>query len=338
MAPLAVLSALTSPAIPALLAIPIGDVGTILTAVSLAILLPTIVAIVVFILLLIFVIRVLRTLVRLIRASERGRRISAAETPANPLTNFNRNGVPSDPLNVRIIATGAQLAAAFAAAGWYRADEIALITSIRITIDAIFKRKYPSAPVSNLYLYGRHQDYAFERPGSSVRERDHVRFWDTGQAASDGRPTWIGGATKDIAVELSRTTHLPTHRIAPDVDAEREQLVHDLTDSGWVVAQDWEPGWGQPIEMKNAMDDPWHTDGRIAELTLANVPVLVPLVDNVRSPLGARLAHAGARALRWLLPKAGRQRAREQRKAERAKKAESVRAKADVSATKSDSR
>ena len=336
MPPLAVLSAFASPAIPTILAFPIGDVGTILTTVSLAILLPTIVAIVILILLLIFVIRVLRTLVRLIRASERGRRVSAAETGPNPLTNFNRNGVPSDPLNVRVTASGPQLATAFAAAGWYRADEIALITSIRITIDAILKRKYASAPVSNLYLYGRHQDYAFERPGSSVRQRDHVRFWDTGQKAPDDRPVWIGGATKDIAVEFSRTTHLPTHRIAADVDDERTQLVGDLIQSGWVVGQEWAPGWGHPVEMKNAMDDPWHSDGRVAELTLADVPVLAPLTGNVRGPLGAGIIRAGAQLFRWRLPKAGRQRAREQRQAQRARKVE--RAGAGVSATKSDSK
>ncbi len=339
MPPLAVLSAFALPAILAshvILALIAADLGTILTAVSLAILLPTIVAIIVLIVLLIFVIRVLRTLVRLIRASERGRRVSAAETGPNPLTNFNRNGVPSDPLNLRVTASGPQLATAFAAAGWYRADEIALITSIRITIDAILKRKYPSAPVSNLYLYGRHQDYAFERPGSSVRQRDHVRFWNTGQTAPDGRSVWIGGATKDIAVEFSPTTHLPTHRIAANVDAERAQVVHDLSDSGWVVEQDWSPGWGHPVEMKNAMDDPWHSDGRIVELKLADVPVLAPLTENVRSPLGAGIVRAGARLFRWRLPKAGRLRAREQRKAERAKKAE--RAGAGVSATKSDSK
>lgn len=329
MPPLANLSALTLSTMPTALA----DVGTILTAISLAILLPTIVAVVVLILLLIFVVRVLRTLARLRRESERGRHVSAAETGPNPLTNFNRNGVPSDPLNVRVTATGAQLATAFAAAGWYRADEIALITSIRITVDTILKRKYASAPVSNLYLYGRPQDYAFERPGSSVRERDHVRFWDTGEKARGGRTEWIGGATKDIAVELSPTTHLPTHRIAPDVDAERAQIVRDLGASGWVVAQQWGPGWGHPVEMKNAMADPWHSDGRVAELTLANVPVLAPISENVRGPLGAGIAHAVARIFRWRLPRAGRQRAREQRREE----AERARAKAGVSAKTSDS-
>ncbi|HEU5442117.1 MAG TPA: LssY C-terminal domain-containing protein, partial [Ktedonobacterales bacterium] len=83
------------------------------------------------ILLLLFIARVLGTLIRLLESSRPGKRISAERSGPHPLTNFSRNGVPSDPLNVKIIATPGQLATAFAAAGWYRADEIALITSIR---------------------------------------------------------------------------------------------------------------------------------------------------------------------------------------------------------------
>jgi len=91
--------------------------------------------------------------------------VSASVAGTDPLTNFTRDGVPSDPLNIRVVGSAGQLAAAFAWAGWYRADEIDLVTSLRIIIDAVFGRKYASAPVSNLYLFGRRQDYAFEAPG-----------------------------------------------------------------------------------------------------------------------------------------------------------------------------
>jgi hypothetical protein len=263
---------------------------------------------------------------RLLDSSRPGRRVSAAESGTHPLTNFSRAGVPSDPLNVRIVATAGQLATAFGAAGWYRADEIALITSIRISVDALLRRKYASAPVSNLYLFGRHQDYAFERPGKSVRERDHIRLWDTGQKAKGGRPIWIGGATRDVAIELSPRTRMPTHRIEADVDDERTQVVRDLAASGWVVGQDWDAGWGRPVEMQNAMEDPWHSDGRVVVLTLADVPVLAPIAQGVRSPLGASVARAIGGLLRWRLPKAGRVRARLERQQERVKSAVSAKA------------
>jgi hypothetical protein len=276
---------------------------------------------VVLLVLIVFTVRVAIEARRIRWAAAEGRRISAAESGAHPVTNYNRNGIPSDPLNVKIIGTGAQMATAFAAAGWYRADEVYFITSLRIIIDAILGRKYPTAPMSNLYLYGRKQDYAFERPGRSVRERDHVRFWDTGQQASepDGRPIWVGGATRDSAVEISKITHLPTHKIAPDVDTERSIVAHDLTATGWVVEEEWEPGFGKPTQTHNAMEDPYYTDGQVAVLTLAAVPSLLPLATQVRSPLAGRAVRTLSRALRWRLPQRGRHRAREQKRREREK-------------------
>lgn len=271
------------------------------------------IAILVLLLLVVGLVRVILGARAIHRASTAGRRISAEQSGTHPLTNFRRDGQASDPLNVKVLSTDGQLAVAFLSAGWYRADEIDFVTSLRITVDAIFKRKYATAPVSNLYLFGRRQDYAFERPGSSVRERDHVRFWDTGQRGRDGRPIWIGGATRDCAVELSRTTFLPTHKIAPDVDDERAEVVRDLVGTGWVVEEEWEPGFGKLTQTRNAGGDPYETDGMVAVLELANVPVLTPLATNLRSPLAGRLGMAVAGATRWRLPKRGRERAKRQR-------------------------
>jgi hypothetical protein len=47
---------------------------------------------------------------------------------------------------------------------------------------------------------------------------------------TDGdRPAWIGSAAYDIGVELSRTTGQVTHHISPNLDAEKDLLVTDLT-------------------------------------------------------------------------------------------------------------
>lgn len=287
--------------------------------VALPVLIAAFILLIAVLLVLSFLVRVLLNLRLVRRAGAEGRRVSAEQSGTHPLTNYSRSGLASDPLNVRLICTAGQLATAFAAAGWYRADEIDFVTSYRISIDSIFGRKYATAPVSNLYLFGRRQDFAFERPGSSVRERDHVRFWKTAETAKDGRPIWVGGATKDIAVEISKVTHLPTHRIAADTDAERTIVVEDLIQTGWVVAETWAPGFGKPTQTKNALGDPYYTDGRVAVLTLADVPVLSPLATQVRGPLEAAVAKALSRATRWRLPKGGRSRAREFLRVQRAK-------------------
>src|SRR5690242_13981200 len=90
--------------------------------------------------------RVLLVMRTLRRASRGGRTASVVALGATPLTTFNRAGKPGDPINVQILATSGQIGAAFAAAGWYRADEIDFVTSARISVDSVLGRAYTSAP------------------------------------------------------------------------------------------------------------------------------------------------------------------------------------------------
>jgi hypothetical protein len=264
---------------------------------------------VVVLVLLLGVLRVRRTARALREASCAGRRASAQQTGANLETSFSRDGEASDPLNVKITGTAGQLAASFVAAGWYRADEIDFVTLVRISVDSVLGRKYSTAPVSNLYLYGRKEDFAFERPGTSVRERDHMRFWNTGATGDGDRAVWIGGATHDIKVEISKTTHLPTLKIAPDVDDERQTVLDMLIECGWVVGDGWEPGFGRATEQHNSLGDEYHTDERRAVLTLANIVVLAPVTTHVRGRLALRIAQALGSIFRGRLPSTGRERA-----------------------------
>jgi hypothetical protein len=246
-------------------------------------------------------------------ASKHGREASAAQMASGePLTTFNRKGLPGDPLNMEIHGTDGQLGSSFLAAGWYRADEVDLITSIRISVDSILGRKYSTAPISNLYLFGRKEDYAFERPGNNVRQRDHIRFWHTGRVTDDGRPIWIGSATKDVKVELSRTNHLPTHGIAPDLDAERQLVVSELSQTGYVVSLSARPGFGKETHGANGGGDPYFTDGMIALLALANVWTH-PLATHGHGALLCRTGQALERLLRWRLPREGRELAKRER-------------------------
>ncbi|HLI08459.1 MAG TPA: LssY C-terminal domain-containing protein [Ktedonobacteraceae bacterium] len=235
---------------------------------------------------------------KLHHASKHGRAVSAAITPAdNPLTSFNREGKPGDPLNLEFVGTDGQIGASFASAGWYRADEIRLVTSARICTDCVLGREYCTAPVSNLYLFGRKEDLAFERPGGNARQRDHIRIWNTGRQASDGRPIWIGSATKDVKVELSKTNYLPTHQISPDVDAERMLVVTELVQTGNVIQQTTRPGFGKETHGFNGGGDPYFTDGQIVVLTLANIPT-TPFATQVRSPFLASIAKRMAPLIR----------------------------------------
>lgn len=253
---------------------------------------------------------------KLRHASKQGRATSANISEGEtPLTTFNRAGEPGDPINMQFTGTDGQIGAAFASAGWYRADEIDLITSVRISIDSVLGRAYSTAPVSNLYLFGRKEDLAFERPGHDVRQRDHIRLWKTGrsESGSGSRPLWIGSATQDVKVELSKTNHLPTHGISPDLDAERALVVSELAQTGFVIADTTRPGFGKETRGVNGGGDAYFTDGQVAVLTLADVWTS-PLATQVRHPLGARIVKLLAPFARVLLPIEGQERASRERK------------------------
>lgn len=247
--------------------------------------------------------------------SKPGREVSASVSSTDmPLTTFNHHGQPGDPINIQFLGTDGQIGAAFASAGWYRADEIDFVTSARICADSVLGRAYSTAPVSNLYLYGRKEDMAFERPGQNVRQRDHIRIWNTGRNGTDGRPIWIGSATKDTKVELAKTNHLPTHHISPDVDAERALVTSELAQTGFVVGETTRSGFGKETQGVNGGGDPYFTDGQVAVITLANVWTS-PLAAHVHSSLGARIVKTFAGLVRNRLPEAGRERAsREQQR------------------------
>ena len=98
------------------------------------------------------------------------------------------SGIPGDPLNISLVGSEADVILAMKAAAWYPADPITFRSSVRIAVDSVFRRPDDDAPVSNLYLFGRKQDLAFEQPvGDSPRQRHHVRFWRSDKL-DEGRP------------------------------------------------------------------------------------------------------------------------------------------------------
>ncbi len=174
------------------------------------------------------------------------------------------DGHPGDPLNVALIGTETEVKRLLLAAQWRPADPLGLRSNLEIAAATVLKRPYADAPVSNLYLWGRKEDLAFEQPeGDNPRKRHHVRFWKADQLAPDGRPVWIGAATYDERVGLSHTTGQITHHISPDVDAERDHLLRTLKDTGDLAEVYAEDGFHKTLEGRNGGGDPWHTDGRL---------------------------------------------------------------------------
>jgi len=177
--------------------------------------------------------------------------------------------IPGDPLNLSFIGSEDDLVAAMHAAKWFPADPVTLRSSLRIAEASILHRSYEDAPVSNLFLFGRKEDLAFEKPaGKDPRERHHVRFWKAPQLDAQGRPCWFGAVTFDRSVGFSHTTGQITHHIAPDLDAERDALIADLQQADKVDQLDWKDDFQSQGEGRNGGGDPWKTDKRLAVVTL----------------------------------------------------------------------
>jgi hypothetical protein len=181
-----------------------------------------------------------------------------------PMITRTVQGMAGDPLNVGLVGTEEDVLCALHAAGWYPADPITWRSSLRIIGSVLLHRPYPSAPVSNLTYEGRREDLAFERPfGKSASRRHHVRFWQVLASGQEARPVWLGAATFDRGVGLSLYTGQVTHRIAPDVDAERDVLTADLVNAHVVKAIYQVSGIGPTLRGRNGEGNKFYTDGEI---------------------------------------------------------------------------
>jgi hypothetical protein len=181
-----------------------------------------------------------------------------------PMVTRTAQGIPGDPMNVGLIGDTADVVCAMHAAGWYPADRITLKSSIEIVGSVLLDRPYRDAPVSNLYYLGRREDLAYEKPiGNSADRRNHVRYWKVLESGAEKRPVWLGAATQDRGVGVSKYTGAVTHHIAADIDAERAQLADDLEKAGMVEAKYQVTGVGPTVAGRNGGGDLYFTDGEI---------------------------------------------------------------------------
>ncbi len=193
---------------------------------------------------------------------------------AYPKITHTQSGATGDPINLLFIGSKDQITHSFQQAGWLIPDPITSQTSAKIAVDSLAHRSYPTAPVSNLYVFGRVQDLAFEKPTTDVQYRGHIRIWQTGALIS-GQPVWVGAATYDSGIELSSTNHFPTHHIAPTVDLERNAVGADLTKTGLVREEAYAAFTAPILSARNGGGDYYESDGNILVInyTQASIPL-----------------------------------------------------------------
>ena len=144
-----------------------------------------------------------------------------------------------------------------------------------------------TVPMSILYLFGRPQDYGYERtePVMVVSQRNHFRIW---KAPGSGAPRrsrtiWAGAGTHDIGIERDqRSANAITHKIDQDVDNERDFIGATLQQAGWVQAMDYMTRSNAIKETKTATGGSIKSDGR----------VLVIVLNTTCTEIGSRLQFA----------------------------------------------
>ena len=140
-------------------------------------------------------------------------------------------------VNLLILGSEEHMRQVFASAGWITVDRDVIGALISGAIATLSKEAYLRLPMSPLYLFGRPQDYgwAHAEPITVVASRHHLRLWRAPLQMSSST-VWVGAATHDIGFERDRRNNGITHRIDPNVDAEREFVEQTLTGTGMVQA------------------------------------------------------------------------------------------------------
>jgi hypothetical protein len=195
-----------------------------------------------------------------------------------PKVTLNADRIPGDPINIGFIGDQEQLFKSMRAIGWQPADPITLESSLKIAESVLLHRPDLQAPVSDLFLWGRKQDFAFEQEvGNSASRRHHVRFWQAAEVDAAGKPLWIGSATFDVRSGRSHRTGQITHHIDADVDAQRDLLISSLNEKGLLLRTYDTPGVGPTQKGYNAGGDRYFTDGLVRVGVLSDASTVSPL-------------------------------------------------------------
>ncbi len=181
----------------------------------------------------------------------------------------DKDGNPGDMVNFLILASESGMQRAFTTAAWVKVDADVKSTVLHGIIGSLSKEAYLTMPMSPLYLFGRAQDYgwAHAEPISVVASRNHLRVWKA-PFTINGGTVWVGAATHDIGFERDQRNNGITHKIDPNIDAERDYVGKTLSSTG-LVGQMMHFLPDNPMkEAKTATGGSFHSNGEVLILKL----------------------------------------------------------------------
>jgi hypothetical protein len=174
-----------------------------------------------------------------------------------------------DMVNFVLVGSEKQVQDALAAADWHVADTNNQGAAVKAILMATQKQDYLAMPMSQLYLFGRVQDFGYEQaePYAMVASRHHFRIWKS-PISYQGQPVWMGAGTHDIGFEKDQRNGKVTHKIDPAVDGERDHIAESLQQAGAVRLMNYFTPSEPVRETHNATGGGYHSDGRVLVIFL----------------------------------------------------------------------
>jgi hypothetical protein len=181
----------------------------------------------------------------------------------------DKQGNPGDMINFVILGPEAGMRRVFEASGWLKVDLDARDAVIAGAIDSVLKQPYLTLPMSQLYLFNRVQDvgWAHAEPIKVAASRHHLRIWQAPFQAGSST-VWVGAATHDVGFERDQRNNGITHKIDPNIDAEREYVEKTLTSTGLVSEFTYLTPDDPVREARTATGGSFQSDGRVLVLKL----------------------------------------------------------------------
>jgi len=188
-----------------------------------------------------------------------------------PRRNGDKAGNLGDMVNFLILGAEDEMKKTFTTAGWVKVDANVEETVLAGALASFSKESYLTMPMSQLYLFGRPQDYgwAHAEPLKVVASRNHLRIWKA-PFTVNGETLWVGAATHDIGFERDQRNNGVTHKIDPDIDLERDYVEKTLSSTGLVAKVTHFLPKNPLQEAKTATGGSFHSNGQVLILKLAS--------------------------------------------------------------------
>ncbi|MBC7581579.1 LssY C-terminal domain-containing protein [Aeromicrobium sp.] len=209
-----------------------------------------------------------------------------------PLYATTPDGIPSDPVNIAIVASSRKhFIATMQKAGWHVSDKVTLRNALRELYAIVVDKPYLNAPFSPLLLFNRTFDVGFQIPygkNMSPRHRHHIRFWqliDLETTDDDkhynfwfkhfrrfmkrDETVWIGAAIDDVNTFGIRWYNLQiTHNTHPLHYRERDFVIKTLQKCK-AVKNVTEVKAGDPFQIHSQqLGNSFYSDGRLSIVEL----------------------------------------------------------------------